>query len=98
MIALENPVGLLSTVVRRPDQIIQPWMFGHSQDKRTCLWLKNLPLLRSTKVVPRGRRIYYESGKSLPEWYANISPSNRGKLRSVTYAGIAEAMAEQWGE
>ncbi len=86
-IALENPIGKISTVIRKSDQIIQPWQFGHGETKATCLWLKNLPLLKPTKIVEgREARIH------------KMPPSkDRGKLRSITYNGIAEAMAEQWG-
>ena len=86
-IALENPVGRISTLIRKPDQIIQPWQFGHGETKKTCLWLKNLPLLRATCIV-RGResRIHH------------MPPSkDRGRERSITYPGIALAMATQWG-
>lgn len=87
MIAIENPIGILSTVIRPPDQIIQPWMFGHGETKATCLWLKNLPKLIPTKVVSgREERIY------------KLPPSeDRWKLRSLTFQGIADAMARQWG-
>lgn len=86
-IAIENPIGIISTHIRKPDQTIQPWMFGHGETKATCLWLKNLPLLKPTKVV-EGRipRVHYEAPG--PE---------RWKRRSRSYQGIAEAMAEQWG-
>lgn len=86
-ICVENPVSIISTKYRRPDQIIQPWQFGHGETKATCLWLKNLPLLKPTNIVSgREHRIH------------NMPPSaNRAKLRSVTYKGIAEAMAKQWG-
>lgn len=85
-IALENPIGVLSTRLRKPDQIIQPWWFGHGETKATCLWLKNLPPLRSTKVVAgRQPRVHHEPP----------SP-DRWKNRSRTCIGIAEAMAEQW--
>ena len=96
-IALENPVSIISSQVRQPDQIIQPWQFGHEATKTTCLWLKNLPLLTPTNIVGRGRRHVTKSGKSLPEWY-NLPPSaDRWKIRSQTFMGIAEAMAQQWG-
>lgn len=87
-IALENPIGILSTKFRKPDQIIQPWQFGHGETKATCLWLKGLPLLRPTAVVSgREARVH------------NLPPSpDRWKLRSETYSGIAEAMAQQWGD
>ncbi len=95
-IALENPVSIISSRIRRPDQIIQPWMFGHEATKTTCLWLKNLPQLVPTNIVDKGQRHITKSGKSLPEWY-NLPPSeNRWKIRSRTFQGIADAMAEQW--
>lgn len=86
-IALENPVSIISSKIRKPDQIIQPWQFGHGETKATCLWLKNLPLLKPTKIVDgRVARVH------------NLPPSpDRWKLRSITYQGIADAMAEQWG-
>lgn len=86
-IAIENPVSVLSSLWRKPDQIIQPWQFGHGETKATCLWLKGLPLLKPTNVVEgREARIH------------KMPPSaDRGKLRSETYRGIAEAMADQWG-
>ncbi|MDD4469310.1 MAG: hypothetical protein PHR29_05155 [Acholeplasmataceae bacterium] len=96
-IAIENPVSIMSTHYRKPDQIIQPWMFGHEATKTTCLWLKHLPILRPTTVVGKGKRHITKSGKSLPDWY-NIPPiEGRSKMRSITFTGIAEAMAEQWG-
>lgn len=86
-IALENPVGVISTRIRKPDQVIQPWMFGHGETKKTCLWLKGLPLLKPTKVV---------DGREQRVW--KMSPgADRWKKRSETYEGVAEAMAEQWG-
>lgn len=86
-LAIENPVCIMSSLWRKPDQVIQPWMFGHGETKATCLWLVNLPPLRATNVVSgREARIH------------KMPPSaDRGKLRSATYLGIAEAMAEQWG-
>jgi site-specific DNA-cytosine methylase len=86
-IAIENPVGIMSTVYRKPDQIIQPWMFGHGETKSTCLWLKGLPLLVPTSIVEgREHRIH------------KMAPSpDRSRERSRTYQGIADAMAEQWG-
>ncbi len=86
-IALENPVGVISTRIRKPDQIIQPWQFGHGETKATCLWLKNLPLLQRTHVV---------EGREGRVWKMGPSPI-RWKDRSRTYTGIARAMAEQWG-
>jgi hypothetical protein len=87
MVAVENPVSIMSTHYRKPDQIIQPWQFGHGEVKATCLWLKNLPKLVPTKVV---------DGRHPACWLASPGP-DRWKLRSRTYQGIADAMAEQWG-
>lgn len=87
LIAIENPIGIMSTIYRKPDQIIQPWQFGHGETKATCLWLKNLPLLQATKIV---------EGREQRIWKMPPSP-DRAKLRSKTFSGIAEAMAEQWG-
>lgn len=96
-ICIENPVSIISSKIRKPDQIIQPWMFGEEFTKTTCLWLKNLPKLVATNIVSKGTRHITKSGKSLPEWY-NLPPSeNRWKLRSRTFKGIANAMAQQWG-
>ena len=96
-ICIENPVSVISSRIRKPDQIIQPWQFGHEATKTTCLWLKNLPPLVPTDIVGKGERHITKSGKSLPKWY-NLPPSeDRGKLRSITFQGIADAMAEQWG-
>lgn len=99
-IAIENPVGYMSTFYRKCDQIIQPWMFGDAAEKKTCLWLKNLPPLEATKIVIPPKRIQYESGKSMPQWYADawrLPKDERSKIRSKTFLGIAYAMAEQWG-
>ena len=96
-IAIENPIGIMSTVWRKPDQIIQPYQFGHSTTKATCLWLKGLPLLQPTNIVDQGPRQYYASGKSSPLWHAKTGGGS-GKKRSETYQGIADAMADQWGE
>ena len=86
-IAIENPIGIMSNVYRKPDQIIQPWQFGHGETKATCLWLKGLPKLKPTMIVKgREQRIF----KMPPH-------PNRSKLRSKTYLGIAKAIAEQWG-
>lgn len=85
-IALENPVGIISTAIRPPDQIIQPYQFGHGETKATCLWLKNLPKLRPTNIVGgRDPRVHHEPPSE-----------DRWKNRSRTYTGIANAMAEQW--
>lgn len=96
-ICIENPVSIISSRIRKPDQIIQPYMFGDPFTKTTCLWLKNLPLLKPTKIVEKGDRHITKSGRSLPKWY-NLPPSeDRWKDRSRTFKGIAEAMASQWG-
>ena len=87
-IALENPVSVISTHIRKPDQIIQPWMFGHGETKATCLWLKNLPKLEPTNIV---------DGREGKVWKMAPGP-NRWKDRSRTYQGIADAMAAQWGK
>ena len=86
-IALENPISIISSRIRKPDQIIQPWQFGHGETKATCLWLKNLPKLQPTNIVDgREPRIH------------KLPPSpDRWKIRSKTYDGIAKAMAQQWG-
>jgi hypothetical protein len=87
-VAVENPIGIMSTVYRKPDQIVQPYMFGHGETKATCLWLKNLPLLVPTCIVEgREPRVHYEP-PSLVRW----------KNRSRTLLGVARAMANQWGE
>ena len=99
-IAIENPVGVISTKIRKPEQIIQPYMFGHSESKKTCLWLKNLQPLQPTNIVEEEERVVYASGKSMPRWYADaykLPPEERWKVRSATFPGIAKAMAEQWG-
>lgn len=96
-IALENPVSIISSRIRKPDQIIQPYEHGHEATKTTCLWLKGLPHLQPTALVGKGARHVTKSGKSLPEWY-NLPPSaDRWKIRSATFPGIAAAMASQWG-
>lgn len=87
-ICLENPVGVISTRIKKPTQIVEPYMFGHPHTKATCLWLKGLPRLKSTNIV---------RGKLTNPLYNNVTPGKyRGKHRSVTYKGIAKAMAEQW--
>jgi site-specific DNA-cytosine methylase len=96
-IALENPVSIISSRIRKPDQVIQPWQFGHEATKTTCLWLKGLPKLVPTNIVGKGARHVTKSGRSLPQWY-NLPPSaDRWKIRSATFQGIADAMADQWG-
>jgi hypothetical protein len=96
-IAIENPVGVLSTVIRKPDQIIHPYYFGDSFSKKTCLWLKNLPLLKPTKMVDPGEFITYPSGRTMQRWYADTWNKDHSKERSRTFQGIADAMANQWG-
>ena len=98
-VAIENPVGIMSTEWRKPDQIIQPWMFGDPFSKKTCLWIKGLPLLVPTNIVEEGERVTFASGKSMPKWYSDayrLPPEERAKLRSKTFPGIASAMASQW--
>lgn len=99
-IAIENPVGIMSTHWRKPDQIIQPYQFGDPYEKRTCLWLKGLQKLIPTKIVDIPDRIQFKSGKTMPRWYVeagNLSREQRALVRSKTFSGIAKAMAEQWG-
>ena len=95
-VAIENPVGIMSTVWRKPDQIVQPWQFGDEATKTTCLWVRGLPLLLPTKIVGRGVIQVLKSGKRLPEWYSNASHKTRKIVRSRTFQGIADAMAQQW--
>lgn len=98
-IAIENPVGIMSTVWRKPNQIIQPYMFGDAAEKKTCLWLKALPNLKPTNIVTPPPRVRFDSGKSMPAWYAeawHLPKEERSKIRSKTFPGIAAAMAEQW--
>lgn len=93
-IAVENPIGIMSTCYRKPDQIIQPWMFGHPEKKATCLWLKGLPPLRPTNDVSEYMKTF---PKNQQERLYYLSPGpERAKLRSKTFPGIAQAMAEQW--
>ena len=100
-IVLENPVGVISTLYRKPDQIVQPYQFGDEATKTTCLWFKNVDPLVHTKVVGKGEREVFASGKSHPKWYADAmknakTPAERRTLRSKTFPGMAKAMAEQW--
>ncbi len=96
-IVIENPIGILSTKWRKPDQIIHPWMFGHPETKATCLWLKNLPLLKSTNIVAEKLPLFGENGHREQRIWKEPPSPNRWKNRSRTYQGIAQAMAEQWG-
>jgi len=95
-IIIENPICIMSTKYRKPDQIIQPWQFGDKFQKTTCLWIKGMPGLKHTKIVSKGEFITFPSGKRMSKWYSN--KSGQGKLRSKTFPGIAKAMAEQWGK
>ena len=87
-IALENPISIISSRIRKPDQVIQPWQFGHGETKATCLWLKGLPLLHPTHTVEGREAKIHRMAPSPDRW----------KLRSKTYTGIAKAMAAQWGD
>lgn len=100
-IAVENPVGIISTRYRKPNQIVHPWMFGDEASKTTCLWLKNLPELIPTDIVDKGERVVLQSGRTLPKWYSDAltnskNSDERRTLRSKTFQGMAEAMAKQW--
>lgn len=99
--AIENPIGIMSTVWRKPDQIINPWEYGHSVTKATCLWTKGLPLLKPTNIVDKGKVWIAKSGKRMSHWYYESSclpPKEREKMRNKTFQGIADAMAQQWGD
>jgi len=105
-IAVENPIGIMSTKYRKPDQIIQPWMFGDKAQKSTCLWLKGLPKLVPTDIVDKGEFIEFTSKKGVkkrqPKWYFDAlknakTSAERSTLRSKTFQGIADAIAYQWG-
>ena len=104
-IAIENPIGIMSSKYRKPDQIIQPWMFGDKAQKSTCLWLKNLPELTPTNIVDKGEFFEFVSKKGekkrMPMWYYKAlqeakTPEQRRTLRSKTFQGIADVMATQW--
>ena len=105
-IAVENPVGIISSRIRKPDQIIQPWQFGDEAQKTTCLWLRGLPKLEPTKIVGRGATVtnVRKDGRieHRPVWFKqgeawSMTPEARRKARSKTFQGIADAMAAQWG-
>lgn len=98
-IAIENPVSIISSQIRKPDQIIQPWMFGHDASKKTCLWLKGLAPLTPTKTIaPRMVNGKPRYGNQTNSGQNKLAPSaDRWKIRSETYSGIADAMAQQWG-
>jgi len=96
-IAIENPVGVMSTIWRKPDQIIQPYEYGHPESKKTCLWLKGLPKLKPTNILPLPESGYWQN--QTPSGQNKLGPSpNRAKIRSKSYSGIARAMAEQWSD
>ena len=99
-IAIENPIGIMSTQYRKPNQIIHPYMFGDPERKGTCLWLKNLPCLIPTSIV-KPNIIKYKNGKGTDSpWHVDtmsLPPTERAKVRSKTFPGIAKAMADQWG-
>jgi len=105
-IAVENPISVISSKIRKPDQIVHPWMFGDKASKSTCLWLKNLPKLEPTKIVEKGEFKEWadkKTGKTKRQatWYFDAlknakTPAERRTLRSKTFKGMAEAMAEQW--
>ena len=100
-IAIENPIGIMSNLYRKPDQIVHPWMFGDPYRKSTCLWLKGLPKLNPwVTEEPETEIVTFDSGKRMPKWYADAwkyPAEERAKIRSKTFPGIAKAMAEQWG-
>lgn len=99
-ICIENPVGIMSSLYRKPDQIVQPFMFGDMAEKRTCLWIKGLAPLLPTNIVNPPPRKKFKSGKTMPCWYADawkLPKEERSKIRSKTFEGIAKAMADQWG-
>ena len=98
-VAIENPVGVMSTLFKKPNQIVNPFQFGDAFEKKTCLWLKGLDKLEYTDVVTPPKRTEFASGKTMPSWYADawrLPKEERAKLRSKTFPGIAKAMAEQW--
>ena len=95
-IAIENPISVISSRIRKPDQIVQPWWFGHDASKKTCLWLKNLPLLTPTDMLPGDAKT--RRANQTASGQNKLPPSkDRWKIRSTTYQGIADAMAAQWG-
>ena len=99
-VCVENPVGVISSAIRKPDQYIQPYQFGHPVTKKTGLWLKGLPLLQPTCMVQPQESVVFSSGKKMSQWFYDTSclpQSERASARSVTFQGIANAMAEQWG-
>ena len=100
-VAIENPIGVMSSEWRKPDQIVNPYEFGDPYEKKTCLWLKGLPKLKTTNIVKPPERTKFKSGRTIPSWYAeawSLPKEERAKLRSKTFPGIAKAMATQWGK
>ena len=100
-IAIENPIGYMSTYYRKPDQIIQPYMFGDPERKSTCLWLKKLPLLRPTNVVAPEIIVYKNGCGTDSKWHMDtfkLPPAERARVRSLTFPGIAKAFATQWSK
>jgi hypothetical protein len=102
-IAIENPIGVMSSRYKKPNQIIQPWQYGFPTTEATCLWLKGLPNLVPTNVVSKGEVVISKSGNRMSKWYYETSKlplkgGVRAKARSVTFQGIADAMADQWGK
>lgn len=96
---IENPIGIMSKVYRRADQVIQPYMFGDSATKATCLWLHDLPKLIPTNIVSKGEKHYFPASNAMGEWYFNTSklpPKERSRVRSKTFPGIAKAIATQY--
>ena len=93
-VCIENPVGIMSTIYRKPDQYIQPWEYGHSACKKTGLWLKGLPLLTPTNIVDKGEFYTPPNGKKFSKWHTKCKDA---KERSTTFSGIAKSMANQWG-
>lgn len=97
-ILIENPVGVMSTRFSAPSQIVQPYYFGDPYEKRTCLWLKNLPLLQPTNYVTPEERKKFKSGKSMPKWYCDVPVHSRSLIRSRTFPGFANAIALQYSQ
>lgn len=100
-VAIENPVGVMSSVWRKPDQIVNPYQFGDPFEKKTCLWLKGLPKLEPTNIVQPPKRKEFASGKTMASWYNDafaLPKEERARMRSKTFEGIAKAMAGQWAK
>lgn len=98
--AIENPIGTMSTRFRKPDQVVNPWQFGHEANKPTCLWTRGLPTLRPSKIVGKGKFYTKANGSRMSAWSHRCSGTRkeeRARIASRTFTGIAEAMAEQWG-